>query len=201
MNYDKEETNQEFSKNISIIGCGNLGSYLAYILSLRSLETDINRLILIDNDIIEEKNLPYLSVNSKKFISLPKVEILKDVLTNISSINDIRACHDTYPDLNDTREIDKIDLLDSYIIDCRDTPSECSKHSIKLNIDGYYGIINRRPSDVCKTRSSRYTIVSSKYYAILFAGIVSQFIFGDIKLKNEKTIIDLRKGELHGILS
>jgi len=187
--------------DISIIGCGNLGSSLAYMIALRSLEEYIKQLILIDNDIIEEKNLPYLSVFSNKFISLPKVEILREILINLSSIENIRAYNDTYPDLNKIEEDDKIDLFSSYLIDCRDTASECSKHSIKLNIDGYYGIINREPSNVCRVRSSRYTMGNSKYYALLFAGIVSQFIFGDIELKNEKTIIDLRKGELHGILS
>lgn len=201
MNHENSETTLDSLGNISIIGCGNLGSSLAYMIALRSLEEDVRRLILIDNDIIEEKNLPYLSASSSKFISLPKVEILRDILINSSSIEDIRTYHDTYPNLNKMSEDDRIDLLDSYAIDCRDTPSECSKLSIKLNIDGYYGIINRRPSNVCRTRSSRYTISNSKYYAILFAGIVTQYIFGDIKLRNEKTIIDLRKGELHGILS
>jgi len=200
MNYEDEENMSNIPTNISIIGCGNLGSSLAYMIALRSLEKDIDKLILIDNDIIEEKNLPYLSIFSNKYISLPKVEILRDLLINLSSIKNIRAYHDTYPELVKIREEDKFDLLDSYMIDCRDTPSECARHSLKLNIDGYYGIINRGPSNICKTRSSRYTIGNSKYYAILFAGIVSQFIFGYIELKSKKTIIDLRKGELHGIL-
>jgi len=192
--------NDSYPSNISIIGCGNLGSSLAYMISLRSLELEIEKLILIDNDIIEKKNLPYLSIHSTKFISIPKVEILKDLLINLSSIKNIRAYHDTYPHLEKMKEDDKEDLFNSFVIDCRDTPSENSKCSLKLNIDGCYGIINRGPSNVSKTRFSRYTMGNSKYYAILFAGIVSQFIFGDIKLKNTKTIVDLRKGEMHGIL-
>jgi len=191
--------NDGYPSNISIIGCGNLGSSLAYMISLRSLELEIEKLVLIDNDIIEEKNLPYLSIHSAKFVSIPKVEILKDLLINLSSIK-IRAYHDTYPYLEKIKDDDKEDLFNSFVIDCRDTPSESSKCSLKLNIDGCYGIINRGPSNVSKTRSSRYTRRNSKYYAILFAGIVSQFIFGDIKLKNTKTIVDLRKGEMHGIL-
>lgn len=197
---DNTEEPVEHPCNIAIVGCGNLGSSLAYMISLKSFEKDIRQLILIDNDIIEEKNLPYLYISSSSLISLPKVEILKDILIGLSKIKTIKAYNETYPDLNRMREEDKSDLISSYMIDCRDTPSECSQFSMKLNIDGYYGIINRGPSNICKTRSSRYTMGNSKYYAILFAGIVTQYIFGDIDLTSEKTIIDLRKGELHGIL-
>jgi len=148
---------------------------------------------LIDNDVIEEKNLPYLFENSKEYISIPKVEVLKDILIKISSI-DILTCYYTYPNE------DTLGLEDVYMIDCRDNPSENSIFKLKVNIDGYYGIINRGPSDISVTRSSRYTINNSKYYSLLFASLITQYIFGDLELKNNKTIIDLRKGELHGIL-
>ena len=170
------------------------------MLILRSLECEIEKLVLIDNDVIEEKNLPYLFISSRKYVSFPKSEVLKEILTDLSSTQ-IIAYNDTYPDLTRIGNYDRSVIEESIMIDCRDTPSESSKFSIKVNIDGHYGIINRGPSDRDVTRSSRYTLGNSKYYAILFAGIISQFIFGNLVLTNNKTIIDLRKGEFHGVLS
>lgn len=182
--------NIDIPNNISIVGCGTLGSSLAYMLALRHKDNNIDKLTLIDNDILEDKNLPYITMTSKEYLYLPKVMVLRDILTNISDIN-IEIYYETYP------QIDISD--DSYMIDCRDTSSECSNFSLKLNIDGYYGFINRGPKDIPVVRSSRYTINNSNYYSILFAGIITRYIFGDVDIENVKTIIDLRKGTLYGV--
>jgi hypothetical protein len=188
-------------KWISIIGCGNLGSALAYMIMLRSLnkDTEVKQLCLVDNDILEPKNLPYLFNIDEDYLYKPKVNVLDNILS--ASKIDIRAYNSTYPNLDNLEEDDINEVYDTYMIDCRDTSSEVSACSMKLNIDGSYGVINLNPIDSKKTKTSRYTIENSKYYAMLFAGICCQIIFQDIKLKDDKTIIDLTKGEKHGVLS
>ena len=87
-------------KVITIIGCGTLGSAVAYSLALRSLDSDINKLYLIDDDVLEIKNLPYLFMvdHLHQNIHKPKVMILKSILkqkclklNNAEERNDIKT--------------------------------------------------------------------------------------------------------------
>lgn len=188
-----------YSNSISIIGCGNLGSALAYMIILKAMEqnNDIENLYLIDNDILENKNIPYLYADNKDYINKPKVYILKDMLSRINKNVKISATYETFPNI---ASIDQ--LQETYIIDCRDTPDESYVCSMKLNLDGQYGVINLNPINKDGGKgASRYVINSSKYYAMFFAGICCQIIFGDIELKNDKYIVDLKRGEFYETVS
>jgi len=195
--------NPTYPKWISIIGCGGLGSALAYMIMIRSLEKDldIKQLCLIDYDTLEYKNLPYLHSNKTEYVFMPKVIVLRDILSNMTNDIDIRSYFGNYPDLKNLDEVDINEVYDTYMIDCRDTSSECSACSIKLNLDGPFGVVNLKPDDIEGAKSSRYTINSSRYYSMLFAGMCCQIIFNDITLEDKKMVVDLRKGEFYGITS
>jgi len=186
---------------ITIIGCGTLGSAMAYAITLRSLHENLEQLILVDNDVIEEKNLPYLTTYSRNYLRFPKGVVLEEILRGVNPALEIKSHHTTYPDLISLSDENKDEIFDTCMIDCRDTPQECPEHTMKLNLDGGYGIINVRPRDNGTPKTSRYVFGNTKYYAMLFAGIATQVLFGEVKLKHTKTAINLRKGELHGIIS
>lgn len=187
---DKITTYPEF---ITIVGCGNLGSALARMIVLKSLEKDtkIERLCLIDNDILEPKNMPYLHSTDKWYEYKPKAFALRDILSELNYEININAYYDTYPNLYNI--IGKT-IYDIYIIDCRDTASEHHTSLLKFNLDGQYGVINLNPKDIDSDDGSRYVINSSRYYANIFAGLCCQIIFKDLILDKNKYLVDLKRG-------
>ena len=179
-----------------------LGSALAHIITLKSLEnnTNIKQLCLVDNDVIGYENLPYLNSRKCEYVHKPKVIVLRDILLNISTTMNITPFYTKYPDLYKYTKIEKNKIGNSYVIDCRDTSSEYSSCSLKLNLDGGFGVINLKPADKEGVSNSRYTIGNSRYFATLFAGLCCQLIFDNLSIENEKTVVDLRKGEFYNVM-
>jgi len=70
---------------VNIIGCGGVGSNLAYFLSRNP---DVDELVLVDNDIVESKNLSR-QFFTKEDIGRPKVDALGDLIQKFNP--DIRV--------------------------------------------------------------------------------------------------------------
>ena len=111
-------------ENIHIIGCGAIGSTVAFLLA----KLGLTNLILYDEDVVESKNVAnqmYRDVD----IGKPKVEALKDMLIDIN------------PELKDaiqTRGFYKDEQLDGYVfmaadsIVVRRSIAESNKYNTKV---------------------------------------------------------------------
>ena len=183
--------------NITIIGCGTLGSAVAYSLALRSLDSDINKLYLVDDDVLEIKNLPYLFMvdHLHQNIHKPKVMILKSILNDINKDLEIVPRYCEFPTESYT-ESDKEEFDKSLWIDCRDNTST-DGCNIKLNVDGFWGSLRIEPAHVEEIKESRYTIKNSRYFSMILANICVRFIMGDLELDKYSYIIDLRKEKFY----
>ena len=170
---------------MAIVGCGSMGSSLAYSLMLKSLDDYISELFLIDNGLLEYKNLPYLNCGNSDYIMKPKSFVLKSIINDINPQVVLRTKFgDEKTDFN----------IDYYVIDCRDTPSRFSRSNMKINIDGYFGLIDLNPQDKLEKLDSRYSIKNSKFYAHILSNLCVNIIFGEIDLNMSKYSINLKRG-------
>lgn len=173
---------------ITIIGCGNLGSMLAYLIALRSNEEDVlplQQLTLIDNDYIEIKNTPYVYIGQiDQIINKPKVMILADIIKTHSSLEVITK----FETFEGGTNMDN----SNFIIDCRDCSSESDCCNMKVNLDGFFGLINIKPTNLKVEKNSKYMIGSSRYYANIFSGIITQIIFDGMEIPSSKSIVQLK---------
>ena len=178
------------AQKMTIAGCGTLGSSLAYLLSLKSLDGhNIEQINLIDNDCLDQKNIPYLNITSTKttYIGKPKVYILKDFLKKINSKINFVPYYSTYGGVKS-----KVFDEDVFVIDCRDTGEVLKGIHLKLNLDGPYGIIKFNPTEKTSRKNSRYTYGNSRYNGFLFASQVIQLICTD-DMENRSFAINLEK--------
>jgi len=163
------------NKNLTIVGCGNVGSMLVYNLILKSLDCNIiDSINLIDFDRLEESNLPYIlgkDYNSE-FLNLPKVFILKNFVSGINTKIKINSFESKYEELNLSD-----DLKNSILIDCRDSKDEKSEFKFKLNLDGSYGTIIINPETRLVKNRSKYFFKSSQFYSNIFSSLTCNFIF------------------------
>jgi len=161
--------------SITIVGCGNIGAYLANAIALKSVEENfVKKLILVDNDIIEHKNFPYvyqnLNKNKKndinKYIGNPKVNLLKLLLKNLN--------HNLNIEINyiDYRYLSSITSHKGLIIDCRDTEDEDSLFNLKISCEGIFGKIIINPADTKCSATSPYILGLSKFYSSYFSHII-----------------------------
>lgn len=178
--------------SFTIIGCGTLGSAIAYSLVLRSLDSDINKIYLIDDDVLELKNLPYLFYvdHLHQKIHKPKVLVLKDILYGINPKLAIETIFKRYPINNDQ-------INNSYTIDCRDTKESDNKCNMKAHVDGHWGSLILNTENNVANDVSRYTIKNSRYYSMIMANICVRVIMNDLSLNNSLYIIDLRKEKFY----
>jgi len=185
--------------SFTIIGCGMLGSAIAYSLILRSLDNNIKRIFLIDDDILEIKNLPYLFLTDRlhQHIYKPKVFVLKDILYYLNPNIEIISYPFKYPFKEHIYNIES--LYNSYIIDCRDSKSVDSNCDIKVNIDGHWGFVMINPTNVIIDTESRYTIKNSRYYSMIMANICIRIMKGYLLLEKDKYIINLRKEKFYDL--
>jgi len=160
--------------DIGIVGCGNIGSYLSYFLYQNIIPNKINTIYLIDNDILEPKNFPYLFINSrnrigKKYISNKKVYALKDILEHYIRLdNNIHIVPlGIYYDNTDL-SINNNTML----IDCRDNLNEFSNFKLKLSIDGSFGKIVVNPKDNNINKKEPYRLRKNRFYSQLFCTLI-----------------------------
>jgi len=187
---------------IMIVGCGNVGSYLANVISLRSRsENDIEELILVDNDLLHEPNFPYLVMNlaeakSMSFLRNPKVICLKYLLSKIKSKDlNIIYCVCKYPE---EKYLLERYLNDCLIIDCRDTDNDLSEFKIKLSQDGKFGNVIINPQNVEINKKNNYVLKSDKYICSLFVSDFCKMLFEDrgdlLNDDNKQYLLDYRRG-------
>jgi molybdopterin/thiamine biosynthesis adenylyltransferase len=161
--------------NCTIIGCGSLGSFIAYNLCLYNNKVNrIKTLTLIDKDDIDAKSFPYVTLNDKKKIGKPKVNVLSKLLLDVNSDITIKK---EYKDINDITLSDRNNL----IIDCRDNVHLLRDYyNLKLNIDCNFGSIfihgKQQLTDAydyryihSSTDSSEYVLGKDLFYMNLFA--------------------------------
>ena len=153
----------------SVVGCGSLGSNVAYALTLKSLGTDIQYLCLIDNDILEEKNLPYL-LYLPYLIGKSKVESLKKILKMVNPNLPIYAIFASYP-LKDEL------LENSYRIDCRDSKEIDPYFNLRLRVDGNFGIVQTNPKSLLDNEKTNYKMGVSPFDMIQFSTYCTGLIF------------------------
>jgi len=190
---------------VTIVGVGNIGSKIAYMIAtyLNSNNNNIKRLIVIDNDCICNNDLPYLSLtkSSKITSAMPKVYAVK---RSLSDINDKLNCDIHYCTFD--KYLQDNDLPDhNFIIDCRDTKHRHEKCSMKLNIDGHYGLIDFNPSANLSQKSfllnysnSRYTMKNSDYYGWILSSICVNLLVNEKLRKKYNGIytLDLSKASI-----
>ncbi len=179
-------------ENIAIVGCGRLGSMVAYTLSLKTHDPDFNfkTIELIDPDLLIQSNYPYGILTKetfKLFLNYPKVYALESALIDvIEPTIELIAINHAFPhNINET----------TYYVDCRDS-SKCSRLcKLKASCEGPYGRIILNPED-CEGVSINYTLFPSQFYTLQMATIICDFIFNnkieDVKMK--EIPINLLKG-------
>ncbi len=179
-------------ESITIIGCGTVGSVLSQKLLTLSYDYPLKEVILIDFDILDEKNLPYLHIRKKtsKFLYLPKVDVLASLLTEINPKVKIKKMREKYP----------CQLPDGFRIDCRDSKDTCFDTNIRLNYDGIWGSVVVNPITYISEKSnSRYRFKLSKYLVEKFCfKVIDQIILKwreHEEIKNMKYMYNLKVDE------
>lgn len=170
--------------SVTIVGCGTIGSSLAFWMCLKNLERKtLKELILIDSDSISIKNLPYLFRNDKTFIGMPKVSVLNLLLHEIDESLQIYSSFSTYPPLSGSQL--KEQIVNTTIIDCRDTTEINTDTNIKLNFDGNFGRLSFNPDEYHMVKESRYHFGNSKYSALQVTGVCIDLIYsGEFNRRN-----------------
>lgn len=102
----KEGQKKLTEKTIAIVGIGALGTVSSELL----VRAGINKLILIDRDIIEESNLQRQLLFEENDINRPKVKVAKEKLLKINSKNSIET-HFINLDYSKLNILEKADLI------------------------------------------------------------------------------------------
>lgn len=108
------EDGQEKLSKIKVlqIGAGGLGSPFAFYL----VATGIGELTIIDNDIVSISNLQRQILYNEKQIGIEKIQVAKEVLSNLNSEVKINV----YKDYIDENSIKKYINDQDFIVDCSD---------------------------------------------------------------------------------
>lgn len=186
-----------YPKSITVVGIGGVGSWLAFNLALSGIE----KLILIDHDIVEEHNL-----NRTPFrlcdINRRKVDAISQIILERRKV-------ELLPIASKAEDIG-IELKSSILCDCRDTTSplpKMLKGSLSI-IGGYDGSsitlhTKPNPRTVWGDEPAPYTITPSWLIpAQLIANIITSYIMDYSPEKKEIvktfTVNSLLKNILNG---
>lgn len=165
---------------ITLVGCGTIGSALAYNLCLLSLDAGccVSKIYLIDHDTLDEKNLPYLDLGENtNLLGVNKTDVLKHLLSKINPHIELISIPKRFEDMSYYKE-------KTFMVDCRDSINQDSIFDLKLNIDGHFGNINTNPQTNEEEGDSRYRFSNSKFCANVLATIVCRYIF-DVDFRNK----------------
>lgn len=160
---------------INIIGCGNLGSWLAFhIVLISELYDDIKELCLYDNDCLYESNFPYLTISldtaiRHEYLNSPKVYVLSSILEDIKGNTNLSITPHKTLHSEDTK-------LEGYSIDCRDENKNQNMFNLKLAYDGEYGRIIVNPPKEEYGKKSRYVYNTYRYKTMKFASDVVELL-------------------------
>lgn len=155
-------------KNIAIIGVGTLGGYVAN--ALITMET-LERLILIDHDIVETKNL-LNSIYRPIDVGGSKVEALKDILSTKNEDVSIWAFDSKYEE--GKTKLPKNDLT----IDCRDASyNRETQIDCRMYISSRYLIVDcRKNVTYNEKKEGRYILTLTKEDLKYAGSIVSMLV-------------------------
>jgi len=163
--------------NLIIVGCGSIGSKLGII---SSFDPRIENLYLIDNELLEYKNIPYIlglsSNEHKKYISCPKINLLKDYILKINNNIIIKEYKELVGEIKNKKD-------NSIYVDCRDRKSCDMNFNLRLRYDGIYGSIIKNPNFISSvTEKGNYELGNFNLYSFRLCKIVyEEFIFNNDK--------------------
>lgn len=142
--------------NITILGLGSLGGYIAKSISDFNLTRNI---IIIDNDKIEEKNLK-TSIYKEDSIGKFKCDCLKEIINDKNKNINVTAICNKY-ELSENYSFPKFD--NSLTIDCRDfTYNRKNDIDVRLYISSRYLVIDCRKEVINETYNGAYISQLSK---------------------------------------
>lgn len=155
-------------KSVVIIGLGTLGGYTAE--AIADLE-DVEKLVIIDHDIVEQKNLKN-SIYRQIDIGSPKVEALKEILLNQHPDLEVWAFQAEY--IEGRTKLPKEDL----VIDCRDfTYDRQSEIDARFYISSRYLMADFRKNVTYKQQQAgKYILELSRSDLRHAASIISMMI-------------------------
>lgn len=139
VNFGDIQVTVDFRTIITIVGCGGIGSNLAYLLSQikQSNGKSKYRIVVIDNDVTDEKFYNRFLFATSHEINMPKVEAVKNaILQDFGDTTDITAINMTFEDY---RKSDQYRSSDFLIIT---TDSIESRKSIENTYRGHVRIIH-----------------------------------------------------------
>jgi len=155
-------------KTITVIGLGTLGGFISDAISNSE---SVEKLEIIDHDVVETKNLKN-SIYRQIDIGLSKTEALKDIILskNLNTNVDIRS--EKY--IEGKMTLPKSDL----VLDCRDiTYDRTSEIDARLYISSRYLIVDcRKHVTYTKRRVGKYLVELSKDDLRYAASIISMAI-------------------------
>jgi hypothetical protein len=178
-------------KRITIIGLGSLGGFFAEVISrLVGLET----LILIDPDIVEEKNLEN-SIYRPRDVGKRKVDALKEIiLFNVDHVQIQQYFHEFQEGHTRLPETD-------LVVDCRDSIcNRGSKIDVRLSISSKSLIIDcKKNVAVSRERQGRYiwSVTKNEIRSAAFSAfrVIDCGLITDLIRRQVVHYIDLDKDE------
>ena len=155
----------ESFNHIAIAGVGSIGSFLAQTI-VTSLH--VNKISLVDFDIVEERNIGR-SIFSRKHIGKNKANAVEDILKVMSDVEvDSFPFHFTY----DYFRNDPVDL----VIDCRDMITYRDEKTVKITISGDNLIVDGRRFSNEKDLHGSYVINVDNSTLIHVSNIIVRMI-------------------------
>lgn len=158
---------------VFVAGAGNLGSNLVYSLSF----TPLNNILIMDNDILNEPNLPYVTASRELaeehfWIGSPKTMVLECIIRDINpSVNVVG--------MFTTLENQKLENC-SLKIDCRDSFSSTIPFHIKLCLDMNIGRIIINPYYYKNEKAiSKYTKRPDRFVTNMFVNDIIKLLVLD----------------------
>ena len=113
----EEKLNKLFNSHILVVGVGGVGGYVAEFLA----RTGVNRLTLIDQDVVDLTNLNRQIIALHSTINLPKVEVMKNRLLDINSNIEVNTI---YENINANNAEKLLNGNFDYIVDAIDSPKD-----------------------------------------------------------------------------
>jgi len=145
---------------IHIVGCGLLGSGLAFKLCKYDL---CSHMYIYDSDIVETCHFPYM----KAFIGTNKVDALSSVIDSLDC--DVRLFSRC------VRVTSRRKFRSGLVVDCRDNKSIPIECNIRLSLDGPVFVVDCR-KDVSVDTYSEYVMNQDPAYCDLALSIALNFV-------------------------
>jgi hypothetical protein len=172
-------------RSVTIIGIGTLGGFVAE--SISKLE-GLEKLVVVDHDIVEVKNLSN-SIYRQIDVDLPKVDALKDIITNI----EVDTYQIKFDEIKDHSYLPITDL----VLDCRDsTYNRGSYIDARLYISSRYLIVDCRKNVQYQEQLYGKYIETLSSNDLRFASMTVAMILHSGTIKSLITLKSVQKYEL-----